>query len=174
AEWILAILLSATAIFLLIVRATRAGALWRDEAAVVNLSQMPSITEIAQNFQHEAFPVPFPLFVRVYTNLFGTSDFALRAFGFAAGIAVLCAIWISARLIGREPPLIALVLLGLNSTFLFWGTTARGYGLGSALIVLAFGLFGSLLREISLPRISVAVLVSVAAVQCLVHNLALV
>src|SRR5262249_54105690 len=107
-------------------------------------------------------------------NLFGTSDFALRAFGFAAGIAVLCAIWISARLIGREPPLIALVLLGLNSTFLFWGTTARGYGLGSALIVLAFGLFGSLLREISLPRISVAVLVSVAAVQCLVHNLALV
>ena len=81
------------AIFLLVVRATHAGALWRDECAVVNLARMASVAEIAQNFQHEAFPVPFPVFVRLYSNLFGTSDFALRAFGFVAGVVVLCAVW---------------------------------------------------------------------------------
>lgn len=174
AEWMIAILLSLTVLFLLAVRVTQAGALWRDEVAVVNLARMPSVTQIARNFQHEAFPVPFPIFVRVYTNIFGTTDRALRGFGFIAGCAVLGAIWLTARFIGRGPPSIALALLGLNATFLFWGTTVRGYGIGSALIVLAFGLLASLLREISAGRMIAATLVSIAAVQCLVHNLALV
>ena len=174
AEWTIAILLSLTVLFLLAVRVTHAGALWRDEVAVVNLARMPSVTDIARNFQHEAFPVPFPLFVRAYTNIFGTTDRALRGFGFIAGCAVLGAIWLSARLIGRGPPLVALALLGLDATFLFWGTTVRGYGFGSALIILAFGLLASLLREISAGRVIAAILVSIAAVQCLVHNLALV
>ena len=173
AEWTLSLLLSLTVLFLLALRLTHAGALWRDEVAVVNLARMASVTEIAHYFQHEAFPVPFPLFVRAYTNVFGTSDRALRLFGFVAGIAVLAAIWSSARLIGRSPPLVALALLGLNTTFLFWGTTVRGYGFGSALIILAFGLLASLLGEISTARVIVAALVSIAAVQCLVHNLAL-
>ncbi len=166
-------LLTATALFILTVRVTHARALWRDECALVNLARMPGITEIAQNFQHEAFPVPFPVFIRLYTNVFGASDLALRAFGFIAGCAVLAAIWLSARLIGRDPPVVALALLGLNTTFLFWGTTVRGYGFGSALIILAFGLIASLCYQISTGRIIAAALVSVAAVQTLVHNLAL-
>jgi hypothetical protein len=174
AEWILSILISTITLVLIVVRGTHAGALWRDECAVVNLARMPSVADIAQNFQHEAFPIPFPFFVRAYTNVFGANDFALRAFGILAGVAVLCAIWISANLVGRRPPLLSLALLGLNTTFLFWGTTVRGYGLGSAFIVLAFGLLAGLLREISPARILAAALVSVAAVQCLVHNLALI
>ena len=174
AEWIVAGFLSAMIVFLLVVRLTHAGALWRDECAVVNLARMPSIIDIARNFQHEAFPVPFPLFVRAYTNIFGANDVALRSFGFLAGLAVLSAIWITARLIGRGPPLIALALLGLNATFLFWATTVRGYGLGSAFIILAFGLMATLVSERSRSRIISTALVSAVAVQCLVHNLALV
>jgi hypothetical protein len=173
-ELALAILLSATALFLLAVRATHAGALWRDECAVVNLARMPSVTDIGRNFQHEAFPVPFQLLVRAYSDSFGSSDSALRAFGIAAGVAVLCALWISAKLIGKDPPLLSLALLGLNTTFLFWGTTVRGYGFGSTFIVLAVGLIASLILTPSQPRAFAAVFVSVAAVQCLVHNLALV
>ncbi|HET9856959.1 MAG TPA: hypothetical protein VFP99_03920 [Chthoniobacterales bacterium] len=174
AEWGLAVLLTATTLFLLVTRATHAGALWRDECAVVNLARMPSAAEIAQNFQYESFPVPFPILIRGYTDLFGTSDFALRCFGFIAAIAVLCALWFNAKVTGPGPPLVSIALLGLNPTFLFWGTTVRGYGLGSALIVLAFGLLATLLREISPGRVFAAALASVAAIQCLVNNLALV
>lgn len=85
AELALAVLLSATALFLLIVRATHAGALWRDECAVVNLARMPALADIARNFQREAFPLPFPIVVRGYTNVVGTSDLALRCFGIALG-----------------------------------------------------------------------------------------
>lgn len=174
AEWTLALLLSATALFLLTVRITHAGALWRDEVAVANLAQMPAIADVARNFQHEAFPVPFPLLVRAYTKLFGASDFALRCFGFIAGIAVCAALWLVSRIIGRGPPLLALALLGLNSTFLFWGTTLRGYGLGSALIALVFGCFVSVLNNPSLGRIILTSALSIAATQVLVHNLALI
>lgn len=172
AEWGLAILLTATALFLLVIRATHAGALWRDECAVVNLARMPSLADVSQNFQHEAFPVPFPIFVRAYTNVFGSSDAALRCFGIAAGVALLGALWFSSHLMGRAPPLVSVALLGLNTTFLFWGTTVRGYGFGSALIVLAFGLLVSVINP-SRTRIIAAAVISIAAVQCLVHNLAL-
>lgn len=174
AERTLAILLTGTALLLLIVRVVHAGALWRDECAVVNLAQMPSVNEVAANFQHEAFPLPFPLFVRVYTNVFGASDFALRAFGFVAGVAVLSALWLTAKLTDRGPPLVSLALLGLNTTFLFWGTTVRGYGFGAALIVLAFGCFAAVIINPSPTHIILVAVVALAAVQVLVHNLALI
>ena len=173
-ELAFAVLLTATTLFLLVIRATHAGALWRDECAVVNLARMPSLTDITQNFQHEAFPVPFPILIRTYTNVFGSSDAALRCFGVAAGVALLGALWFSSHLTGRAPPLLSLALLGLNTTFLFWGTTVRGYGVGSALIVLAFGLLVNVVLNPSRPRIIAAAVASIAAVQCLVHNLALI
>src|SRR5947209_8315411 len=154
------------AIFLLVIRATHAGALWRDECAVVNLARMPSLPDITRNFQHEAFPVPFPIFVRAYTDVFGSSDVALRWFGMASGVALLGALWFSSHLMGRAPPLVSLALLGLNTTFLFWGTTVRGYGFGSALIVLAFGLLVSVMLNPSRTRVIAAAIVSIAATQC--------
>src|ERR1700692_4597075 len=86
-ELVVAILLSAVVIVLLIIRATHAGALWRDEAATLQLAQLPTLGEMAANFQHEAFPLPFPLLVRSYIALFGASDASVRWFGFTVGVA---------------------------------------------------------------------------------------
>jgi len=173
-EWALSVILSATVLFFLAVRFAHAGALWRDECAVVNLARMPSVGEIVRNFQHEAFPVPFPLLVRAYTTVFGTSDPALRAFGFIVGLALVSAVWVTAKVIGRGPPLIALALLGFNATVVCWGTTVRGYGLGATFVVLTFGAFVALLIRPSTSRLIFATLTSLVAVQCLVHNLAIV
>jgi hypothetical protein len=172
-EWTLAILLTATALFLLIVRATHAGALWRDECAVVQLARLPRVADITRNFQHEAFPVPFPILIRAYTNLFGTSDFVLRCFGLSVGVALLAALWLNAYLVGHKLPIVSLSLLGLNTTFLVWGTTIRGYGLGSVLIIITFALMARLLVEPSPARVIAASLTSLACVQCLIHNLVL-
>ncbi len=173
-EWALAIVLTAVSLFLLITRFTHAGPLWRDECAVINLARMPTIADITRNFQHEAFPVPFPILVREYTNIFGDSDATLRVFGLLGGIGVLAALWLSSLLVFRGAPIISVAFLGLNATFVTWGTTLRGYGLGSALIILAVGMFASVLVKFSVARVIVCALISLAAVQCLVHNLALV
>jgi hypothetical protein len=173
-EWIVAVLLSLAVIFLIAVRVNHAGALWRDECAVVQLAGMPHISDITGNFQHEAFPIPFPMLIRGYTNLFGDSDTSLRMFGAAVGSALVCAFWLSARCAGDGLPIISLPFLGLSTTFLIWGLTIRGYGLGSVIIVLAFGLFVLLLRKSSLAIVVATALASIASVQCLVHNLVLV
>jgi hypothetical protein len=169
-EWIIAILLSLIVLFLLIARAKHAGGLWRDECAAVQLARMPSFADIARNFQHEAFPLLFPATIRAWTNVFGTSDAALRCFGLAVGVMLVCVVWFNSRVIGSGVPLLSLTLIGLNTSFLTWGTSIRGYGFGSVLIVLAFGLILKVILEPTLIRITVTSLVCLASVHCLLHN----
>ncbi|HST31078.1 MAG TPA: hypothetical protein VLK27_09605 [Chthoniobacterales bacterium] len=139
AEWTVAILLSLLVLFLLFVRATHAGALWRDECDSLELARMPAFADIFHNLKFTSFPILFPATVRIFTTLFGTSDAALRCFGFLVCACVLIVAWFNAR--NRDDvPLILPALIGLNTTFLTVGTWIRGYGLGSILVTLAFGL----------------------------------
>src|SRR5205823_13992773 len=115
AERIVGILLSATVVVLLIVHATHTGALWRDEAATLQLAQMSTVGEIAANFQHEAFPIPFALLIRTYVGVFGASDASLRWFGFAIGVALLAAAWFNSRALVDRGPFLFLSLFTLNA-----------------------------------------------------------
>ena len=170
AEWSVAVLISAMAVFLLAVRATHAGALWRDECAVVQLAALPSISDVFHTFQHEAFPPLFPLIVRAYTSVLGSSDAALRIFGFCAGCLLIGAFWINSQWFRTGPPLVGLALMSLNTTLFVWGTTIRGYGLGSAIVMLIFGSIGSLLLAANRERIVIATLVCLFGVQILLYN----
>jgi len=161
AELLLAIILSAVVVFLLINRATHTGALWRDEAATLHLAQMPTLGDVAANFQHEAFPLPFPLLIRTYVALFGASDAGLRWFGFVIGVAMVAVAWFNSRAINDRGPLLFLTLFGLNGTFLIWGTSVRGYGLGCVLLLLTLGL---VVKALSQPTIANAVAATVSAI----------
>jgi hypothetical protein len=174
AEWIVAILLSATVLFVLFVRATHAGPLWRDEAATVQLAQLPTPSDITANFQHEAFPLPFPLLIRTYAALFGASDASLRWFGFIVGVAVVAAAWFNSRAVGDRAPLLFLALVGLNATFLIWGTSLRGYGLGCVFLLLTLGLTAKAIRQPTTGNAVVATLASIASVQVMVNAVPLI
>ena len=139
AEWLTAVVLSLLIVFLLIARATHAGGLWRDECDSVELARMASLGDIVHNLHFTSFPILFPTLVRFFTTLFGTSDTALRRFGLLVGISLLLVAWFNARNRG-DVPLILPALVGLNVTFLTVGTWIRGYGIGSVLVTLAFGL----------------------------------
>jgi hypothetical protein len=145
AEWSVAALLSAIALFLLVVRATHAGALWRDECGTVQLAQMPTKSDIIENFDHQTFPPLVPLVVRMYIRFCGGSDAVLRCLGLAAGAAFVCAAWFNARAVGHGVPLLSLALFGLSPAFLTWGTTVGGYGFGAVFIVLTFTMSAKLL-----------------------------
>ncbi len=170
AEWVAAILLSSVVLFLLIVRAMHAGGLWRDECDAVQLAQMPRLADLLAHFHYSSFPLLFSLILRSYTTLFGDSDIALRCFGFTVGAAFIAAAWFLSFSESRQPPLVLLALIGLNSNFLGAGMWVRGYGIGSVLIVLAFTLTANLLRETTARRLAVMGLISIAAAQCLFFN----
>ena len=170
AEWLTAILLSLAVLFLLIVRATHAGALWRDQCGTVQLAQMPSVTDVIKNFEHQTLPPLFPLMIRLYLALFGATNASLECFRLIVGVALICVAWVNSRLMGHGVPLVLLALLGLNKTFLYWG----GYSLTCVFPVLALGLTAKLLLQPTLPRIIATVAAAVVSVQLLITNLVLV
>ncbi|MEY2600873.1 MAG: hypothetical protein QOJ36_192 [Verrucomicrobiota bacterium] len=169
-ELLVAILLSAVVIVLLIIRATHAGALWRDEAATLQLAQLPTLGEMAANFQHEAFPLPFPLLVRSYIALFGATDASVRWFGFTVGVAVLAVAWFNSRRRGESGPLLFPALFCLNATFLIWGTSLRGYGLGCVLLLLTLGLTVTAIRQPTPANAVAATIASIASMQVMVNS----
>jgi hypothetical protein len=173
-EWIVAVLLSATVLFLLIVRATHAGALWRDECDIAQLARMARFNDVLANLQYTAFPVLFPAIVRAYTSAFGASDIALRCFGLGVGVALVGAAWFQSRYLHGQVPLLLPALIGLNVNFLTLGTSLRGYGIGSVLVVLAFALTAGLLLQPSMSRLAAVLLAYLASMQCLFFNGALV
>lgn len=174
AEWTVSLVLSATVLVLLVVRATHAGPLWRDECGSVATATLPSFSELLRYFQFESFPLPFDLTLRGYIAVAGNSDSSLRVFGALVGISLLSVGWWSARRLRAGAPLVLVTLAALNPTFLIWGTTVRGYGIGSVMIVFAFAATANFLAHRTKQNAIVMALAFVAAVQTLVSNTVLV
>ncbi|PYL06691.1 MAG: hypothetical protein DME33_12905 [Verrucomicrobia bacterium] len=174
AELALAVLLTTTALFLLVIRATHAGALWRDECGTVQLAMMPKVSDIMDYFDHQTFPPLVPLIVRGYIQLFGDSDVALRGFGLVAGITYIGAAWWAAQVAGQGVPLMPIGLFGLSPLFLRSGTTVGGYGFGAVLIVIAFAATVKLLQRRKPRAILLVFLAALVSQQLVINNLILV
>ena len=173
AEWIVAILLTAVVLLLLLVRATHAGALWRDECDSLELARMSAFGEVVHNLKFTSFPIFFPTIVRFFTTLFGTSDAALRCFGFLIGASLLIVAWFNTRSCDNVP-LILPALVGLNVTFLTVGTWIRGYGVGSVLVTLSFGLTVLFIAQPKMPRLVSMLVCYLASMQSLYFPAALI
>lgn len=169
-EWALSLAFTATAVSLLAIQTSQAGGLWRDECGSVQLARMSSWTEIWEKFTFEAFPLLFPASLRCFTEVFGVSDSALRAYGLVTGLLLVLALWWNSWLLRRQPPLLGLAILGLNANVLIWGTTVRGYGPASVMIVVTFGLLAQVLRSPGPGWIAAALGAALTSVQLALHN----
>ena len=169
AEWCVATLTTLVVVTLLVVRAASAGPLWRDECGTAQLIHEATASQIWERFPHEAFPPPYFLAVQKYGQLFGETDFSFRILGLIIGLCTLGIIWFYAWICKNGPPLLLLSLLGLNSTFLCYGTSLRAYGLGSALLLLSFGLTAGTLIRKTKACFGGAGLAAIASVQVLLY-----
>src|SRR2546423_8839205 len=174
AERVFAIVISALALSLLFFRATHAGAIWRDEANSLQLAVMPTLHDVWHNLAFDSFPLLFNLILRAYVGLFGTNDFVLRAFGIAVGALMVAVAWWNARALAAGVPIIFLVIVGTNATWLESGTAARGYGVGALAILIAFGLAANLVTRPNRKRLFVFAIVCLIAVHLVYFNIALI
>lgn len=170
-EWIVAVLITLAVCGLHFYYWLNIGGLWRDEVNLIVLSQRHSFAEMAR----DSFPVLMPLLVRLWyvIGLAGT-DLHLRLIGLMVGLSTVVALWVGGWKIRREPPLIGLVLLGMNSTMIFFGDSLRAYGLGSvvALMLTASGFL--FLQKPATLRAAWLALFAILSVQVLYHNVVLV
>ena len=170
-NWIIATLVTLSATFLHALFLLTAGGLWRDEAAFVQLSLLPSVSEVWQKLPYDHCPILMPLAVRVWSAAgLGNTDLGLRALGLCVGLFLLLAFWFTSWTMRNGAPLLAVTLAGLNVTMVRAGDSLRGYGLGSALAVITLAVIWRLACRPSLTVFSCAVAVAVLSVQSLYQN----
>src|SRR5438445_12697356 len=171
-DWITAALVTLCATDLHALFLLNAGGLWRDEAGLVHLSQLPSVSEVWQNLPHDSFPILMSLVVRAWSAAasLGNTDPGLRVLGLYVGLFLLLAFWFASWTTRNGAPLLAVTLAGLNVTMIRAGDSLRAYGLGSALVVLALAVIWRLACRPSLAAFSCAVMLAVLSVQSLYQN----
>jgi len=170
-NWITAALVTLCAAFLHALFLLNAGGLWRDEIELVNLSLLPSFSEVWQNQPHDSCPIFMHIVVRAWSAAgFGNTDPGLRVLGLYVGLFLLLAFWLASWTMRKGAPLLAVTLAGLNLTIIRVGDSLRGYGLGSAFAVLTLAVIWCLARRPSLAGFSCAVAVAVLSVQTLYQN----
>jgi len=170
-DWIAAALVTLCAVYLHALFFLNAGGLWRDEVDLVNLSLLPSFSEVWQNLPHDSCPILMHLVVRSWSAVsLGNSDLGLRVLGLVIGLFLLLAFWFASWSMCNGAPLLAVTLAGLNVTMVRAGDSLRGYGLGSALAVLTLAAIWRLTCRSSLAAFSCAVAAAVLSVQSLYQN----
>jgi hypothetical protein len=166
-----AVLMTLAAIALHVVNAVSAGALWRDEVNTVGLATLPSFRDVWQNLQFDSFPILWLVAVRFLSATFGSmNDSAFRAAGLVVGLFLLAAVWISARFIGRQVPLVALAIFALSPAVIRWGDSLRAYGAGMTAAILICTTMWRFAQLGTRPSFAVALLASLAGVQTLYYN----
>lgn len=144
-----------------------AGGFTGDEVNVINLASSHSLTLMTR----DSFPVLMPLLIKGWTALgLANSDLSLRWLGILTGLGITGALWLAAWTTRRAPPLLGLVLLGLNGTVIFWGANLRAYGLGSLLVLLTLAAMVFLLGRPTWLRTGILAIVAVLSVQALYQN----
>jgi len=168
---VLAMAITVAAVGLHVVSLTHAGGLWRDETGMANIARLPSAGEILQGLMHDHCPMVFPEALKAWTALgLAPDDFGLRVFGFCVGLFLLASFWAAGRMMGRGLPLLALSLVALNPVVIRYGDAMRGYGLGTAIIILTMGLIWRFIEKPGLGRGLIAVVAAVLSVQSLYQN----
>lgn len=166
-EWLAASLLTVAIVGLHGYFLFHAGGFTGDEVNVINLAGSHSPALMAR----DSFPILMPMLIGGWTALgLAGSDLHLRLLGILIGAGLAGGLWLAAWTTRRAPPLLGLVLLGLNGTAIFWGANLRAYGLGSLLIVLTLAAMGFLLGKPSWRRAGLLAFVAVLGVQALYQN----
>jgi hypothetical protein len=169
-ELAVAVVLMLVILFLHFIFLLNAGPLWRDEICIVNLSNLPSITQFWEMLKCDSYPVLWYSLLKVWTLIgFERTDFALRVLGMIVGFCILGALWYATRSLGARLPLISLALFAMCPVILI-GDNMKAYGMGTLLILLSFGTTWRAFQNPT-PWLIIASAISVfMSVQCLYHN----
>lgn len=98
---------------------------------------MPRLADVFAFLDRESVPALYLLLLRAWTAVGGDGDPSLRRLGLVVTLAALGVVWIAARRLGRDVPLLALAFFGAHGFALYTLAAVRSYGLGALWMALA-------------------------------------
>ena len=139
--------------------ATRSD-LWLDEALSVNISRLP-YGDIPEWLRHDGAPPLYYFMLHAWTDVFGTTDLAVRSLSGVLSVATFVPMWFAGRRIaGRSGAWIAVLVLASSPFAIGFGSETRMYSLVMLLVTVAYLAVRRLLERPSLGRQAVVALIT--------------
>jgi hypothetical protein len=121
--------------------------LWLDEALSVNIAGLP-LGEIPDALRHDGHPPLYYVLLHGWSQVFGTSDVAVRALSGVLSVFMLPLVWLASRRRGGPRlAVIALSLFALAPFALRYATETRMYTLVMVLVLAGYLLIDDVVRR---------------------------
>ncbi|HET6665459.1 MAG TPA: glycosyltransferase family 39 protein [Acidimicrobiales bacterium] len=144
----------------LVLRFVQRSPLWLDEALSVNIARLP-LGDMFEALRHDGHPPFHYVLLHGWMDVFGESDFAVRALSGVFAVASLPLAWIAGRrLAGRAGARWALLVVALSPYAVRYATEARMYSLVMLLVLTGYLLLSDALIEPSPWRLVALALIS--------------
>ena len=112
--------------------------LWLDEAITVNTVQNYTLVNIVRQFAGGDFHPPlYYLFMKLWTNIFGYSEIALRMPSVIFSLITIYIVYLIVRKIKKNAALWGMALVAFNPLLIYYAQEARMYSMVTMLITLA-------------------------------------
>ncbi|HUR48093.1 MAG TPA: glycosyltransferase family 39 protein [Acidimicrobiales bacterium] len=136
----------------LVLRFVATSPLWLDETLSVNIAKVP-FGDMAGALRQDGAPPLYYVVLKGWMEIFGSSDFAVRAMSGVFAVAALPFLWLTGRrLAGREGAWLAVVLMASSPFALRYATEARMYSLVVLLSAIGVVLLNGFLDKPTTPR----------------------
>ena len=160
-----------TVIMLHVALYQNSGAFWRDECSSILLADAPSWTEMWNGLPTDSFPALFVSLLRSWKLAgLGASDSGVRLLGILFSLGIMISVVWSCRSLGVKVPLLAVSLVCLNSSMLYYGSSIRAYGLAALLIVACFAVFWKLILRPGYGNCALAFFLATLSIHCNYQN----
>jgi len=158
-RWVVAAVVAVVALGV-VMRFVTFSEMWLDEALSVNVARLP-LRDIPEWLRHDGAPPLYYFLLHLWTDVFGTSNFAVRSLSAVFSVATLPAIWFAGRRIaGPRGAWIAVLVLASSPFGIGFGSEARMYSLVMLLVTLGYLAVRRLLERPSLGRQAVVALLT--------------
>jgi hypothetical protein len=119
----------------------------------------------------DSFPILFFVLLRFLAGVPAhISDTELRVFGCVVGLLLIGMIWLNARWLRLDVPLVSLVVIGFNPMMIRYGDSIRAYGLGMIVMLLSLGAIWRLTESCTRGRVAFALTSALLSVHTLYYN----
>ena len=147
--------------------------LWLDEALSVNIARLP-FSDLREALKHDGAPPLYYVLLHLWTDVFGTSDFAVRALSGVISVATLPLAWFAGRRLGRSGPpgpvrddstrtrlvaALVVIVFAPSPYMIRYATEARMYALVMMLVTAGYLAFRRAMERPSIGRLALVALV---------------
>jgi len=121
--------------------------LWLDETLSVNIATVP-LEDLRLALERDGAPPLYYLLLHGWTNVFGTTDLAVRSMSGLFSVATIPLFWFAGRRLGGRSAAIAALTLGATSPFAIrFGVETRMYSLVALLVFTVWLCLANLLER---------------------------